>query len=160
MSTLGRVARANLSKLNDLKYDEDEAKFARSIQKTLAEPRPLESLSAVTDRTEQGGGGSTDVGDVSWVVPTVGFSTACWVPGTAAHSWQAVAAGGTTIGRKGMILASRVLAATGWDLFQSPDVLHAARADHRRRLAGQSYQSLLGPDQKPPLDYRNSPVQH
>jgi aminobenzoyl-glutamate utilization protein B len=119
----------------------------------------LESVSTVTERTEQGGGGSTDVGDVSWVVPTVGFSTACWVPGTSAHSWQAVAAGGTTIGRKGMILAARVLAATGWDLFHSPDVLRAARAEHRRRLAGQSYQSLLGPDQKPPLDYRNSPGQ-
>ena len=159
-ATLGRVARANLSNLNDLKYDETETQFARRIQKTLARPQPLESVSAVTERTEQGGGGSTDVGDVSWVVPTVGFSTACWVPGTSAHSWQAVAAGGTTIGRKGMILAARVLAATGLDLFRSPDVLRAARAEHRRRLAGQSYQSLLGPDQKPPLDYRDSPVQH
>jgi hypothetical protein len=50
-----------------------------------------------------------------------------------------------------------VLAATGWDLFESPDVLRTARAEHRRRLAGQSYQSLLGPDQKPPLDYRDTP---
>jgi aminobenzoyl-glutamate utilization protein B len=97
------------------------------------------------------------VGDVSWVVPTAGFSTACWVPGTSAHSWQAVAAGGTTIGRKGMVLAARVLAATGWDLFQSPELLRAARAEHRRRLAGHSYQSLLGTDQKPPLDYRDRP---
>jgi aminobenzoyl-glutamate utilization protein B len=159
-TALGRVARANLSNLNDLKYDEAETQFAQRIQKTLAQPRPLESVRSITERTEPGGGGSTDVGDVSWVVPTVGFSTACWVPGTSAHSWQAVAAGGTTIGRKGMILATRVLAATGWDLFQSPDVLRAARAEHRRRLAGQSYQSLLGSDQKPPLDYRNSPVQN
>ncbi len=158
-AALGRVARANLSKLNDLQYDEAETEFAHRIQKTLAEQLPLESVRAIKEPTGQGGGGSTDVGDVSWVVPTVGFSTACWVPGTSAHSWQAVAAGGTTIGRKGMILAARVLAATGWDLFQSPDVLRAARAEHRRRLAGQSYQSLLGPDQKPPLDYRNSPVQ-
>ena len=159
-AALGRVARAKLSKLNDLKYDDDETTFAQRIQKTLAEPRPLESVRSITEQTEQGGSGSTDVGDVSWVVPTVGFSTACWVPGTPAHSWQAVAAGGTTIGRKGMILATRVLAATGWDLFHSPDVLRAARAEHRRRLAGQSYQSLLGQDQKPPLDYRKSVVQH
>ena len=156
--TLARVTRANLSKLNDLNYDDEETRFAQRIQKTLAQPRPLESLRTIAARTGQGGGGgSTDVGDVSWVVPTVGFSTACWVPGTSAHSWQAVAAGGTTIGRKGMILATRVLAATGWDLFQSPEVLRAARAEHRRRLSGQSYQSLLGPDQKPPLDYRDAP---
>ena len=148
------------SKLNDLNYDEQEAGFAARIQKTLAQPLPLASLRRVADRTGQsGGGGSTDVGDVSWVVPTAGFSTACWVPGTSAHSWQAVAAGGTTIGRKGMILAARVLAATGCDLFDSPELLRDARAEHRRRLAGHSYQSLLGPDQKPPLDYRNAPGQ-
>ena len=156
--TLGRLARANLLKLNDLKYDDQETGFAARIQKTLAEPVSLTSLGRIVDRTEQGGGGgSTDVGDVSWVVPTAGFSTACWVPGTSAHSWQAVAAGGTTIGKKGMVLAARVLAATGCDLFQSPDQLRAARTEHRRRLAGHPYQSLLGPDQKPPLDYRDSP---
>ena len=109
------------------------------------------------DRTGQVGTGSTDVGDVSWVVPTAGFAAACWVPGTSAHSWQAVAAGGTSIGRKGMVLAARTLAATAWDLFQSPGVLAAAKAEHRRRLAGHPYHSLLGPDQKPPLDYRNAP---
>jgi aminobenzoyl-glutamate utilization protein B len=99
------------------------------------------------------------VGDVSWVVPTAGFTTACWVPGTSAHSWQAVAAGGTTIGRKGMVLAARVLAATGCDLFQSPAVVTAARDELARRRAGRSYQSLLGADQKPPLDYRQDPRQ-
>jgi len=157
--TLSRVVRANLSQLNDLKYDEQEAGFVARIQKTLADPPSLNTIAGITERTGQGGGsGSTDVGDVSWVVPTVGFSTACWVPGTAAHSWQAVAAGGTTIGKKGMILAARVLAATGSDLFFSPDLLRLARDEHRRRLAGRTYQSLLGPDQKPPLDYRLAPT--
>ncbi|MFI5457094.1 MAG: amidohydrolase [Isosphaerales bacterium] len=157
--TLGRVARANLSRLNDLRYDEKESEFAARIRKTLSEPPPVESLARITDRSGQRGTGSTDVGDVSWVVPTVGFTTACWVPGTTAHSWQAVAAGGTTIGRKGMILATRVLAATGWDLLQSPTLLLAAKAEHQERLAGRPYQSLLGPDQKPPLNYRDLPGQ-
>lgn len=157
--TLGRVVRTNLERLADLSYDPNEARFAAEILKTLTATRPLPSLDTlaqVANRTGQVGTGSTDVGDVSWVVPTVGFTTACWVPGTSAHSWQAVAAGGTTIGRKGMILAARTLAATAWDLFHQPGVLQAARAEHRR-LAGQSYHSLLGPDQKPPLDYRNPP---
>ena len=141
--SLARVARANLAKLNDLSYDETESRFASQIQKTLAEPLPLKSLSVIGERTGQGSGGSTDVGDVSWVVPTAGFTTACWVPGTSAHSWQAVAAGGTTIGRKGMVLAARVLAATGCDLFQSPAVVTAARDELARRArAGRTNRCL------------------
>jgi aminobenzoyl-glutamate utilization protein B len=156
--TLGRIARTNLSRLNDLQYDDPEAEFASTLRKTLAEPLPpVESRSRVTDQSGKVGLGSTDVGDVSWVVPTTGFTAACWVPGTPAHSWQAVAAGGTSIGRKGMILAARVLAASAWDLFQAPDLLREARDEHRRRLAAHPYRSLLGPDQQPPLDYRMAP---
>ena len=100
---------------------------------------------------------STDVGDVSWVVPTTGFSTACWAPGTPAHSWQAVAAGGMTIGRKGMLLAARVLAATAWDLFNDPETIEAAGRELRGRLTDVRYEAMLEPGQKPPLDYRNPP---
>jgi len=157
--TLAKVAKANLERLNDLRYDESERAFAVKVRETLTEPLPLESLAKVEDRSGQLGKGSTDVGDVSWVVPTAGFTTACWVPGTPPHSWQAVAAGGTTIGRKGMLLAARVLAASAWDLFQDSALLTAARAEQRRRLEGVQYQSLLGPDQPPPLDYRDAPGQ-
>jgi aminobenzoyl-glutamate utilization protein B len=157
--TLSRVARANLVRKSDLRYDEREAEFAAAIRKTLGDRLPpVETLARVTDKSGQSGTGSTDVGDVSWVVPTAGFTTACFAPGTPPHTWQAAAAGGTTIGRKGMILAARVLAATAWDLFHDPDLLTAARAEHRRKLAGRPYRSLLGPDQKPPLDYRAAPV--
>eukprot|EP01034_Spumella_vulgaris_P038629 gene38629-47706_t len=52
---------------------------------------------------------SSDVGDVSWAVPTTGLSTATWVPGTPAHSWQAVACGGTTIALKGMVVAAKTI---------------------------------------------------
>jgi aminobenzoyl-glutamate utilization protein B len=155
--TLGGVVRANLARLNDLDYDDAEKAFAAKIRETLDEPLPLESLRSVVNRKGQVGKGSTDVGDVSWVVPTAGFTTACWVPGTPAHSWQAVAAGGTSIGRKGMILAARVLAATASDLFQDSNTLENARAEHRRRLGGHKYTSLLGENQKPPLDYRDAP---
>ena len=99
--------------------------------------------------------GSTDVGDVSWVVPTTGFNTACFVPGTPGHSWQAVACGATPIARKGMDLAARVIAATAWDLFNSLDTLKIAKAEHEQRLKGRKYQTLMNPGQKPPLNYRN-----
>ena len=155
--SLARVVRKNLRRLNDLSYDDAEKAFAAKIRDTLEKPLSLESLSRVETPTNPVGKGSTDVGDVSWVVPTAGFSTACWVPGTPAHSWQAVAAGGMSIGRKGMILAARVLAATASDLFQDPKSLEEARAEHRRRLEGRTYRSLLGDNQKPPLDYRDAP---
>ncbi len=155
--TLARVTRKYLESLNNLSYNDEEKAFAARIRETLDQPVPLDSLRRVENPVGQVGKGSTDVGDVSWVVPTAGFSTSCWVPGTPAHSWQAVAAGGTTIGRKGMILAARVLAAAASDLFKDPKTLEAARAEHARRLAGRKYESLLGENQKPPLDYRDAP---
>ena len=98
--------------------------------------------------------GSTDVGDVSWLVPTVGFTTATWVPGTSAHSWQAVAAGGMSIGHKGMHLASKLLAQTAVDLIQSPELIAAATEELQRSQGpGFKYAALLGA-RLPPLDYR------
>jgi aminobenzoyl-glutamate utilization protein B len=155
--TLAQIVKANLSNLNDLKYTESERQFALRIQETLSEPPPLESIAEVVESGSLLAKGSTDVGDVSWVVPTVGFSTACWVPGTPGHSWQAVAAGGTSIGRKGMDLAARVLATTAWDLYHDPQAIVAARAEFQQQLKGRKYQPLLEPGQKPPLDYRDPP---
>ena len=155
--TLARVTSRYLELHNNLAYDDAEKSFAAKIAQTLERPLPLETLRRVEHTTGQVGKGSTDVGDVSWVVPTAGFSTACWVPGTPAHSWQAVAAGGTSIGRKGMILAARVLAATASELFRDPKILADARAELARRRAEKPYQSLLGENQKPPLDYRDLP---
>ena len=101
------------------------------------------------------GKASTDVGDVSWAVPTTGLSTATWVPGTAAHSWQAVAAGGTTIGVKGMLVAGKTLARTAGSLFLDPATLEQARAElDRQRGHSFDYAPLLG-DRDPPLDYRD-----
>jgi aminobenzoyl-glutamate utilization protein B len=156
-ATLADVARANLTKLNELKYGDEEKKFALRLQATLTDPPPLESLREVGNVAGRTGMGSTDVGDVSWAVPTVGFSTSCWVPGTPAHSWQAVACGGTGIGRQGMQLAAKVLAATAWDVMQDEKLLASAKAEHKKRLAGRKYDALLEPGQKPPLDYRDPP---
>ena len=154
--TLAKVAKANLTALNDLKYDAEELKFALRLQESFADKVPLETLGPVADVSGKSSGGSTDVGDVSWVVPVAGFSTACWVPGTPGHSWQAVACGGTTIGKKGMTLAARTLAATAYDLFTDPALIAAAKEEHTRRLDGRKYTPLMDKDQKPALDYRNA----
>jgi aminobenzoyl-glutamate utilization protein B len=155
--TLARTARHNLTQLNDLDYTPEERQFAARIQETLSDKAPLDEIRSVYDGSGGLSKGSTDVGDVSWVVPTAGFSTACFVPGTPGHSWQAVAAGGTSIGRKGMQLAAKVLAASAWDLYQDPSLLSAARTEFRRRLGDRKYKPLLEPNQEPPLDYRDPP---
>ncbi|WP_420462427.1 amidohydrolase [Candidatus Palauibacter sp.] len=154
---LGQVMDANLRKVGGVEYTEAERVFARQIQATFegGPSRPLGSEGEIVDFGVEGvGGGSTDVGDISWVVPTAGLSTATWVPGTSAHSWQAVAAGGTDIGTKGMMVAAKTLARTMIELFQSPDVIAAAWEElAERRGADFEYTALLG-DRPPPLDYR------
>ena len=100
------------------------------------------------------GYGSTDVGDVSYAVPTVGLNTATWVPGTPAHSWQAVAASGTSIGHKGTQVAAKTLTLAAIELFTNPKLREEARKEFdEKRGPDYQYRSLLG-DRDPPLDYR------
>jgi aminobenzoyl-glutamate utilization protein B len=100
------------------------------------------------------GGGSTDVGDVSYVIPTVGAETATWAPGTPAHSWQAVACGGTELGIKGMMLAAKTMALTAIDLYTNPAVIAKAKEELKQSIGEYHYRALLG-DRKPALNYRD-----
>ena len=100
------------------------------------------------------GYGSTDVGDVSWNVPTAGLRTATWVPGTASHSWQAVASGGMSIGLKGAELAATVLSSSAIEIYQNPQIIKEASNELKERTGENfNYFPLLG-NRKPPLDYR------
>jgi len=157
-NALSQVTMQNLREVCDLEYDESEVEFALKLQATLDSPAPLTSIGEINDRSGSVGKGSTDVGDVSWQVPTTGFTTACWVPGTPAHSWQAVAAGGSSIGRKGLNLAARVLAASAWDLYTKPELLQEGKLEHERRTGDQAYRPLMVKGQKPSLDYRDPPT--
>lgn len=153
--TLANVTRKNLTALNNIEYNKEEMVFALRIRETFPDKNiPIESLRDVQNLSGKTTMGSTDVGDVSWIVPTTGFSAATWVPGTPGHSWQAVACGGTTIGKKGMMLASKVLAATAKDLFESPELIQKAKEELAMKLEGKKYDPLLEKEQKPPLDYR------
>ncbi|MBW3554813.1 MAG: amidohydrolase [Gemmatimonadetes bacterium] len=153
---LARAMHANLERVGGVAYDAEERRFAEAIRGTLAgRPPPVAAAATVQPFAEStSAGGSTDVADVSWVVPTAGLETATWVPGTPAHSWQAIAAGGITIGEKGMINAAKALAMTAVDLFTDPELLAAAKAEQAERVGpGFVYRPLLG-DRPPPLDYR------
>ncbi len=153
--TLGRLMDANLRRIGGVTYDEGEKRFAEMIRPTLgAIDIALGSQAEIQPFEIKGGGGSTDVGDISWLVPTAGLDAATWVPGTSAHSWQAVAAGGTSIGTKGMLLAAETLAWTAVDLFLDPTHVVASRQElEQRRGADFVYEALVG-DRDPPLDYR------
>ena len=98
---------------------------------------------------------STDVGDVSWVVPTAGLSTATWVPGVPAHSWQAVSCNGMSIGHKGMMNAAQTIALTAQNLFKNTKLIEQSKEELYERRGSKifEYKSLAG-DRKPPLNYR------
>ena len=153
--TLARLVHDNLEDLGGIKYSAAEQQFAQTIQKSFFDGHlPLGSERYIQPYMFRQGMGSTDVGDVSWLVPTVGFTTATWVPGTSAHSWQAVAAGGMSIGHKGMHLATKLLAKTAVDLIQNQQLIAEATAELKQSQGFDfRYAALLG-DRQPPLDYR------
>ncbi len=148
----------NLKTVGGVNYDKTEEDFALKIFPSLNRKDVNISDAALVkpyaDQSDEAFG-STDVGDISWLVPTAGISSATWVPGTAAHSWQAVAAGGMSIGHKGMMVAAKTMALTIMDCLVSPEMLKNANLELlKRRGEPFKYEALLG-DRNPPLDYRN-----
>ena len=135
-------------------YTEDETAFAEKIQATLTKPKPIGSQAEVLPWEPSMASASSDVADVSWVVPYAQFYAATWVPGTPSHSWQAVAAGGTSIGLKGMAVAAKTLAMTAVDIFEDPSIVEKAKRELRDAQGSDfRYESLVG-DRNPPVDYR------
>src|SRR5262245_59141704 len=154
---LGRVMDANLRRVGPAAWTAEEMVFAEKLQKTLPGKNLPALASAKEVRKYQFNGqkySSTDSGDVSWVTPLATLSTATWVPGTAAHTWQATAAGGTGIGLKGTVVAAKTLALTVAELYTSPDLIQSAKGEFdKSRGPDFVYKPLIG-DRQPPLDYR------
>ena len=146
-----------MRRVGGLKYSAEERAFAEKLRATL----PLEDALAMGSEeqvlpVESGLGiGSTDVADVSWIVPTAQFTAATWVPGAPAHSWQSTACSGMSIGRKGMLIAAKTLALSAVDLLTDPKQIEAARVSFNKRRAGHEYKSRVPASQKPPLNYRD-----
>ncbi len=154
--TLSKMMDAKLRKVGGIDYDDREQAFAEELYTTLISPnRELGSESEVQPYEVRIGYGSTDVGDISMTVPTVGLRVATWVPGTSSHSWQAVAASGMSIGYKGAQVAAKTMALAAIELFENPELRAEAKAEFdKRRGEDFVYEALLG-DRSPPLDYRN-----
>lgn len=153
--TLAINMQTNLEKVGGVMYTAEENVFAKKIQASfLGKFASIDSAAIVKPLYIEKNQGSTDVGDVSYAVPTVSVETATWVPGTSAHSWQAVACGGTDIGIKGMMVASKTMAFTAIDLFTNPDLIKKAKEEFIQTKGDYQYKALLG-DRKPALNYRD-----
>ena len=154
--TLQRLMHENLETIGGYSYTQEETAFAEKISESLGIPLDTKYTVGVESYSSGGkAGGSTDVGDVSFAVPTVGLRAATWVPGTPAHSWQAVAAGGTDIGNKGMMVAAKTIALTAMQLIDNPKIILAAKKEFlQKRGSDFKYVPMLG-DRKPALNYRN-----
>lgn len=147
-----KLIQKNLEWLGAPTWSEAEQTFAKALQKAtgkpelgmVAEPKPLEAVWADPP------GGSTDVGDVSWVAPTIHFSVATAPKGVPWHAWPVVASSGMSIGHKGMMVAANALAATAVDLLERPASLEALRAEFARNTKGVAYRAYV-PDGPPPL---------
>jgi len=147
----------NLLRVGGVNYTPAEMEFARKIQASFTyKVAPIESVWTVKPLKERddAGGRSTDVGDVSYAVPTVGLEAATWVAGTPAHSWQATACGGTEIGTKGMMIAAKTMALTAMDCFMDPSLITKAKEEFHKDKGDYQYKALLG-DRKPALNYRD-----
>ena len=157
--SLQKLVHKNLSEVGGVYYNEEEKSYAEKLSITFGEQKQDILLARTVEpyefRASTSGGGSTDVGDVSWVVPTVGFSTATYVPGTPGHSWQAASCTGTSIGLKGMLNAAKTLALTSYDLFNNTNNIKEAKKEfNEKKGVNYNYNPLIG-DRKPALDYRN-----
>jgi aminobenzoyl-glutamate utilization protein B len=153
--TLQRVMQTQLEELGGVSYSSKEQEYAETIYKTLVEPSgQIGDQRKIDPYKRTHGYGSTDVGDVSWLIPTGGIQVASWVPGTAGHSWQAVSTSGTSIGLKGTKLAAQALTATALAIYKNPSIADEARKELQENVGPDfNYEALLG-DRKPPLDYR------
>jgi aminobenzoyl-glutamate utilization protein B len=158
---LSKVLHANLRRVGPPTFTDADRAFAKSLQSPLradfglTEEKPLHDvIEDLPEKPTPAEGGSTDVGDVSWLVPTGGLSTACFALGSPGHSWQNAAAVGSPVGHKGMMVAAKTLALSLADLLRDEAALREARADFDKRLAGRKYTTRIPPGQAAPKSIR------
>ncbi len=162
---------SQMGKIGAPKFSEEDHKFADKMAETIDINKKMNSLQKsnrpsweklkdvhfderVLDDYREGmvGAGSTDVSDVSWVTPTIEFSTTCSMLGTPGHSWQFVAQNGMSIGHKGLIFSTKVHAATALELLTNPALLQKVKDEFVERLADREYKPPIPLDLKPPLN--------
>jgi aminobenzoyl-glutamate utilization protein B len=170
-SVLAELIVKEMREIGSPKHTDEEIKFAEKMSETIDIDKKMNSLrksnrpdweklgdvqfdERILDDYRAGmvGAGSTDVSDVSWITPTIEFSTTCCMLGTPGHSWQYVAQNGMSIGHKGLIFSTKVHVAAGLELLTSSDLLKKVKDEWIMRKAGRKYKPPIPMDLKPPLN--------
>jgi aminobenzoyl-glutamate utilization protein B len=158
--TLSELFYQKLKAVGPPKFTEEDIAFARRLQEPLIEqfgtrfPVAIEESIKTLAQSNKPSKGSTDVGDISWHVPTGGMRTACFMADSPGHSWQNVACIASPIGEKGIVYASKVLAVTAIELLESPQTVAAAKAEWQDRMKDRKYTTQIPKGQKPPKQIR------
>jgi aminobenzoyl-glutamate utilization protein B len=167
---LSGVVVANMREAGAPKYTTEDLAYAAEVAKSFPKEQKIDNLrksklpnwekyvdvdivTDVLDPWNEGevSGGSTDVSDVSWQVPTMEFGTAAFVLGAPGHSWQTVTCGGTSLGHKSLIFASKTMAGTTLDLLTKPELIKQAKEEHAKKMQGRTYRCAIPDDIQPPL---------
>lgn len=158
---LAKVVHDAMNEIPQEPWSEEEIQMAQEMNKVnphLAEairkagnlPSDAEIFTGVMPIVNEGNAGSTDVGDVAYIAPTIFFSTACYNLGAPGHSWQITSSSGSTVGQKGMIYASKIMAKFGLDMIEKPEILEEAKAEFDEKTGGAPYKCPIPDDVKIP----------
>ncbi|MGV6831679.1 MAG: amidohydrolase [bacterium] len=153
----GKIMQQNLELLGPIEYTDEEIAFGKKIQEVTDKPqvgmdakiKPLEAT------REHPGGGSTDVGDVSWNVANINLGVTTAPVDTPWHSWAVVACGGMSIGHKGMLYAAKAMSMTMTDLFENPDMVAKVKAEYIERKGDEVYEPMI-PEGPPPVNAKGN----
>lgn len=153
----GKIMQKNLELLGPITYTQDEMDFGKGIQAaTGKEQVGMDSdINPLKETKEHPGGGSTDVGDVSWNVANINLGVTTAPKDTPWHSWAVVACGGMSIGHKGMIYSSKAMAMTMADLFENPDLVAKVKAEYKKRKGDEVYEAMI-PEGPPPINNKGN----
>lgn len=174
-STLEKLMHDKFMELEPVKITEEDVKFAKEIRNTLNDNDKKAHFKLIAGAYGEKGRsvvadlsnsdiadvilpyvksslstiGSTDVGDISWIVPTAQIVTACYALGTPEHSWQKVSQGKSNLCHNGMLQAGKVLALTAVELYNNPELIEKAKLELKEKLAGEKYVCPIPPEVKP-----------
>jgi aminobenzoyl-glutamate utilization protein B len=143
----------NLELLGPITYTDEEITYGKKIQEATGKPQVGfdSNINPLLETQEHPMGGSTDVGDVSWVVPNINLSVTVAPKDTPWHSWAVIACGSMSIGHKGMLYASKAMGMTMVDLFNNPKLVSDMKKEFKERKGNEIYEPMI--DGPPPLKY-------
>jgi aminobenzoyl-glutamate utilization protein B len=150
---VARLLHKNLQFVGPPAFTAADQELARAIQKSLGkkEQGMSSNIEPLEEPKGYSGGGSTDVADVSWIVPTASLGTACIPLESPGHSWAVTTCAGSSIGLQGMLTAAKTIAGAGVEALMNPKISQEAQAEFKERTKGFTYKSAIPQDQKPRL---------